>query len=113
MRLDLVPERFHHRVDVEADPAIVLAGITPGRRLEIAAGRRRAIEDDVVILARIPPEVVNRRDFQRLLLSEPGVLGGKERLVVLDANAAEPVPSSDSLRSTPSKMIGSPLLSFH
>jgi hypothetical protein len=59
MRLQLSPELICHRRDVEADPAIVLAQ----RRLEIAAGRRCAVEDNVVLLARIRPEVVERGDF--------------------------------------------------
>ena len=41
------------------------------------------------MLARIPPQIVERRNLQVLVLSKPGVLGGVQRLVVLDADAAE------------------------
>ena len=89
MRLHLIPELHRHGVDVEADPAVVLARIAAGRRLEVAPGRRGTVEDDLVILSGIPPKILKRWDFWGLLLSEPGVLGGVERLKVLDADTAE------------------------
>jgi hypothetical protein len=54
--LYLIPKMPRYRIDAEADPAIVLAGIAAWRVLEVATGGRRAVEDDVVILARIPPQ---------------------------------------------------------
>ena len=44
-----LPERVRHRIDVEADPAIVLTGIAPGRRLEIAPRQRAAEEDQAFV----------------------------------------------------------------
>jgi hypothetical protein len=63
VRLHLIPELHRHGVDVEADPAIVLAGIAAGRGLEVAPGRRRTVENDVVVLAWVPPRIVKRRDL--------------------------------------------------
>src|SRR5581483_7536948 len=76
MRLDLVPELSLDRRDVESDPTVVLPRIPSGRGLEVAAGRRRTVEHDVVLLPWIPPQVVERRDFQELVLTEPSILGG-------------------------------------
>src|SRR3990170_5518181 len=87
--LQLVPKLSLDRRDVEADPAIILTRISPGRRLQVSTRRRGAIEDDVVLLAWIPPQIVNRRDLQGLILSKPGILGGIQRLVILDAQAPE------------------------
>ena len=64
MRLQLVPELSLDRRDVDADPAIVLTRISAWRRFEVATGRSRAVEDDVVLLARIPPQIVERRDLK-------------------------------------------------
>jgi hypothetical protein len=63
VRLHLIPELHRHGVDVEADPAVVLARRAAGRRLEVAPGRRGTVEDDVVILTGIPPKIVKRWDF--------------------------------------------------
>ena len=87
--LELVPELRLNRRDVETDPAIVLTRISAGRRFEIAAGRGRAVEHDVVLLARVPPQIVEGGNLQVLVLPEPCVLGGIERLVIFDAQAAE------------------------
>jgi hypothetical protein len=90
----LAPEIVQHWVDVETDPAIVLTGIATWRGLEVPSGWSCAVKHDVVILAWIPPQIIERRNLQILLLAEPSVLGGVERLVVLDADTAAPNPVS-------------------
>jgi hypothetical protein len=83
MGLQLAPELSLDRCDVDTDPAIVLTRISARRRFEVPTRRCCSVEDDVVLLARIPPQIVERRNLQVLVLSKPGVLGGVQRLVVL------------------------------
>ena len=52
--VQFLPELGLNRRYVEADP-IILARIPARRGLEVSTRRGRAVEDDVVLLARVPP----------------------------------------------------------
>ena len=102
---DLRKVRVHGREHVQGKrPAVVGTGKAAGRRGPGALRGGGAVEKDVVLLAWVPLQVEHRRCGKRHARAQPRVLGGKEELILLDAQAGEGLIGSS--RRTSSRLLG-------